>query len=201
MGVAQTQRRYTPEEYYALERDAAYKSEYYDGEIFAMAGGTSIHSRIITNILGELHGRLKASPCSVYESNLRVLVRATGLRTYPDASVFCGAIEYDPEDPKNTTAVNPTVLFEVLSPSTELYDRGSKADHYRRIESLKTHVLVAQSAPHVEVYHRQSGNAWTFVEEKELSAMLVIPAIKVELLLGDIYAGVEFPPRVSLREE
>ena len=89
MGIAQKQKRYTPEEYYALERDAAYKSEYYDGEIFAMAGGTGPHSRIIANIVGELHYRLKGSPCAVYESSLRVMVRPTGLRTYPDASVFC----------------------------------------------------------------------------------------------------------------
>ena len=200
MGVPPPQKRYTPQEYYALEHDAAYKSEYYDGEIFAMAGGTGPHSRIITNILGELHSRLKGTPCAVYESNLRVMVRATGLRTYPDAGVFCGPIEYDQEDPENTTAHNPTVLIEVLSPTTELYDRGSKADHYRRIESLKTHVLVAQVTPHIEVYHRQSGATWTFCEEKGLKGALVIPAINVELPLAEIYAGVEFPPRVSLRE-
>jgi Uma2 family endonuclease len=201
MGIAQKQKQYTPEEYYALEREAAYKSEYYDGEIFAMAGGTGPHSRIIANIVGEIHYRLKGSPCAIYESSLRVMVRATGLRTYPDASVFCGEIEYDPEDPDKTTAMNPTILFEVLSPTTELYNRGTKADHYRQIESLKTHVLIAQAYPHVEVYHRQSGATWMFSEERELSGKLVLPAINIELSLADIYAGIVFPPRVSLREE
>jgi Uma2 family endonuclease len=200
MGVAQPQKRYTPQEYYALERDAAYKSDYYDGEIFAMSGGTGPHSRIIANIVGEIHYRLKGTPYAVYESSLRVLVRATGLRTYPDASVFCGEIDYDPEDPEKTTATNPTVLFEVLSPTTELYNRGAKADHYRRIESLKTHVLIAQASAHVEVYHRQSKATWMFSEEREITGKLVIPSIKVELALADIYAGVEFPPHVSLRD-
>ena len=195
MGIAQFQKRYTPQEYYALESDAACKSEYYDGEIFAMAGGTDEHSAIIGNIIVAVGMRLRGTNCVVRDSNLRMKVQATGLRTYPDAAVYCGEAVFDEEDSERQTRLNPTVLFDVLSPNTELYDRGSKAEHYRRIESLKTHVLVAQSAPHVEVYHRQSGNIWTFVAEKDLSAMLAIPAIKVELPLNDIYAGVEFRPR------
>src|SRR3989442_163282 len=104
MGLRQPPTRYTPQEYYALERAAAYKSEYYDGEIYAMAAVTSIHSCIVTNILGELHQRLKGNPCAPYDSNLRVKVSATGLRTYPDASVFCEELEYDPEDSESETA-------------------------------------------------------------------------------------------------
>jgi Uma2 family endonuclease len=197
MGVAQPQKRFTPQEYYALEQDAAYKSDFYDGEIFAMPGGTSVHSRITTNILGELHHRLRGKPCAPFDSNLRVKIRANGLRTYPDASVYCEEIEFDHEDSKNTTALNPTVVFEVLSPTTERYDRGFKSESYRQIESLKCYVLVSQDAPHVEVYERQAGGEWTLRETSALDAQVTIPGIDVELPLAEIYARVEFSARIS----
>jgi Uma2 family endonuclease len=197
MGVPQPRKRYTPQEYYASERAASYKSDYYDGEIFAMAGGTAQHSRIVTNILGELHARLKGKPCSPYDSNLRVTIRATGLQTYPDASVFCDRIQFAPEDPANTTALNPTVLFEVLSRTTEAYDRGFKADNYRRIESLKSYVLVSQESAHVEVYERQAEGAWLLREAKGLDSQVTIPSIDVTLKLADVYDRVEFQERVS----
>jgi Uma2 family endonuclease len=196
MGAAPPKKRYTPEEYYALEREAAYKSDYYDGEIFAMAGGTAQHSRIVTNILGELHSRLKGKPCAPYDSNLRVVIRVTGLRTYPDVSVFCESIEFDPKDPENTTALNPTVVLEVLSRTTEAYDRGFKSDNYRRIESLKTYVLVSQTGAHVEVYERQNKAKWLLSEAKDLDANVAIGCIGVELPLADVYDRVEFVDRV-----
>ncbi|MDB5319730.1 MAG: hypothetical protein JWN40_1361 [Phycisphaerales bacterium] len=194
-------KRCTPQEYYALEREAAYKSDFYDGNIFAMAGGTAQHSRIVTNILGELNTRLKGKPCAPYESNLRVKIRATGLRTYPDASVYCDPIEFDPEDSEETTAVNPTVVVEVLSPTTEAYDRGFKADNYRRIESLKAYVLVSQTSPHVEVYERQAEGTWLLREAKGLEAQVRIPSIDVVLPLADVYDRVEFAARVSPLEK
>src|SRR3954468_9393189 len=107
MALPQARKRYTPAEYYALEDEADYKSDYYDGEIFDMSGGTSDHSLISLNIAGELRQRLKGKPCAASESKLRVKVEATGLRTYPDASVYCEPIRYDPEDPRRTTALNP----------------------------------------------------------------------------------------------
>src|SRR4051794_34718148 len=112
MTVPQVRTRFTPAEYYKLERDAVYKSDYYDGEIFDRSGGTSDHSLISNNITGELRQRLKGKPCVVYESNLRLKFEANGLRTYPDASVCCQPVEYDREDADKTTALNPTVLFE-----------------------------------------------------------------------------------------
>src|SRR5215203_608755 len=115
MGSAQAQQRYTPQEYYALEREAPYKSEFYNGEIFAMSGGTWQHSRITANVVTALNRRLTQSPCSTFDANLRLKVKATGLRTYPDCSVYCDELELDPEDPEDTTATNPTVLVEVLS--------------------------------------------------------------------------------------
>jgi Uma2 family endonuclease len=119
------------------------------------------------------------------------------LQTYPDASVFCDRIQFAPEDPANTTALNPTVLFEVLSRSTEGYDRGFKADNYRRIESLNCYVLVSQENAHVEVYERQAEGAWLLREAKGLSTQVTIPSIEVTLPLADVYDRVEFQGRVS----
>ena len=144
MTASQPIRRSTPAEYYRLEREAEYKSDYYQGEIFAMAGGTIRHSTICNNLGGELRNRLKGTPCRAYESNLRLKVLATGLRTYPDVSIYCSPLERDPEDPFAETLTNPTALFEVLSPSTEAYDRGLKAGNYRTISSLQAYILISQ---------------------------------------------------------
>jgi Uma2 family endonuclease len=101
MSLAEKVTRYTPQEYYALERAASYKSDYYDGEIFAMPDGTIAHSLITSNLVREVGNRLKGKPCSAYESNLRLKVKATGFRCYPDVGVYCGALERDPEDPRD----------------------------------------------------------------------------------------------------
>jgi Uma2 family endonuclease len=200
MVLSQTLKRYTPEEYYVLERAAEYKSEYFSGEIFAMAGTTTRHARVNTNLLGELYQRLKGKRCTPLTSDQRIKVKATGLRTYPDMSVFCGRMEYDAEDAQRETAVNPTMLFEVLSESTEGYDRGTKAEHYRRIESLQAYALISQHAPHVELFERQKDGTWRLTEATGLSATLPMPAIEIELLLGELYAGVEFdePPHLKI---
>ena len=195
MGLPQPIKRYTPQEYYALERDAEFKSDYYDGEIFAMAGGTTRHSRIVSNILGELHGRLKGgNRCAEFESNQRLKIRATGLRVYPDVSVYRGSLEYDEEDSWSETATNPTVLFEVLSPFTESYDRGFKSENYRHIPSLACYVLVSQDTPHVEVYERQKDASWLLREQTGLDKSVTLPGISVDLPLAEIYDRVEFPP-------
>jgi Uma2 family endonuclease len=193
-------KHYTPAEYYRLERQASYKSDYYDGEIFAMAGGSTRHSLIVMNIGGELRQRLKGNPCAPYESNQRLKVVATGLRVYPDVSVYCGPLEYDEDDVNAETATNPAIVFEVLSPSTEVYDRGFKAENYRRIDSLRAYVLVSQETPHVEVYERQADNSWLLREEKRLDAAVKVPGIEVELPLAEVYARIVFaastvPPR------
>ena len=200
MGLPQPIKRYTPEEYYRLERDAAYKSDYYDGEIFAMAGGTSRHSLIVMNIGGELRQQLKEKPCAPYDSNQRLKIKATGLRAYPDVSVYCGPLDYDEQDAASETATNPTVLFEVLSPSTEAYDRGFKADNYRRIPSLRAYVLVSQETPHVEVYERQKDDSWLLREEKRLDATIQLPGLSVTLSMKETYDRIDFaasgmPPR------
>ncbi len=192
MAFPQLKKRYTPQEYYALEALAEYKSDFYKGEIFAMAGGTPRHSLICANVAGETRSRLKSSPCAVYESNLRVKNKFTGFRNYPDAAICCEPLEYDEEDAGQATITNPTVLFEVLSPSTEAYDRGFKAENYRRIATLKAYVIVAQETPHVEIYIRQADNSWLLREVHGLDSTLAILSIGIDLPLAEIYAKVVF---------
>jgi len=186
--------RYTPQEYYARERLAHYKSDYFQGQVFAAARGTARHSLISANIGGEVGNRLKGKPCRAHDSNLRMAVLATGFRCYPDVSVYCEPLVFDLTDTDGETAVNPTVLFEVLSKSTEAYDRGLKAENYRRVETLQAYVLVSQDAPHVEIYERQASGKWLLHEANTLEAMLPIPELGIDLPLAEVYSGVEFPP-------
>jgi Uma2 family endonuclease len=197
MTVVQPIKRYTPQEYYRLERDSEIRHEYYDGEIFAMSGGTDEHSLIVVNIIGELRQRLKGKPCKPRDPNMRLKVKATGLRTYPDVSVYCGELEFDTEHEAADTATIPTVLFEVLSRSTERYDRGFKSENYRLIETLRALVLVSQETAHAEVYERLAGGSWRFTEFKGLDAVVPIAALDVELPLAEVYDGVRFPEAPS----
>lgn len=203
MALPQPSTYVTPQEYYARERKADHKSEYYQGEIFAMAGTNTRHSIIGTNLLGELYGRLKGGHCRPHNSDQRIKVAATGLRAYPDASVFCSKMEYDPEDVQRETAVNPTMLFEVLSESTEAYDRGTKSEQYRRIASLQAYVLISQKTAHVEHYERREDGSWNFTEASGLETAMLLPALGIELLLGDLYAGAELdvPPHLNVVKE
>jgi Uma2 family endonuclease len=192
MSYAQKVRRYTPDEYYRLEVQADHRSEFYDGEIFAMAGGSARHNRICLNILRHLGDKLEGRPCVPFGLDLKLRVKATGLRTYPDVSVYCGKRELDPDDPARQTYMNPTVLAEVLSPSTEQYDRGTKSVHYRRIESLKIILLVSQDESRVEAHVRQADGSWSLREYEGMDQVLPLEAIGVELPLAAIYQGVDF---------
>jgi Uma2 family endonuclease len=187
MGQALAIRRYTPQEYYTLEREAQHKSEFIHGEIHAMAGGSSRHSLIKSNLIRELGNRLKGKPCAPYDGDQRLRIKDTGMRAYPDAAVYCDKMEYDPEDNQAETATNPTVLFEVLSDSTERYDRGPKWSHYQRIESLKAYVLVQQHMPMVEMLHRNAQNEWVRTDALGLDGALKIPCLGIELSLAEIY--------------
>jgi Uma2 family endonuclease len=192
MTVIHAKSRYTPAEYYALEHEATYKSDYYEGEIFDMSGGTATHSLIISNIGGELRQRLKGKPCTAYDSNMRLKVEASSLRTYPDVTVYCEEMRYDPEDPRNTTALNPTVLFDVLSPTTEAYDRGLKATNYRLVKSLQAYAFVAKDRPHVELHYRSSGGQWTINDVQGMEASVPLNVLGIELPLAEIYDKVDF---------
>src|SRR3989440_8660463 len=138
----------TPDEYLRLERQAEYKSEYLNGEIFAMGGASRQHNLITVNIGAEFNRQLKGKPCEAYSSDMRVKVRANGLYTYPDVIVVCGEPQF--EDREVDTLLNPTLLVEVLSQSTERYDRIAKTSYYRTIDSLHEHLLVAQHEVRVE---------------------------------------------------
>ena len=192
MGVTASQPRISIQEYYRIERDAVEKSDWYDGEMFNMAGGTTNHSAIKTNLAGILVVSLRGRSCRPLDSDQRLKIPSTGLRTYPDAAVYCGPIEYDPEDEQSQTATNPTVVFEVLSDSTEAYDRGLKAEGYRGIPSLQAHLLISQRSPHIELFERQNDGSWRFREVHGLDATLRIEAIGVTLSLGELYDRVEF---------
>src|SRR5688500_8891652 len=135
MGLPQPIHRCTPEEYLRLERDASEKHEFYRGEVFAMSGGSHQHSLVIANVIGEVRNRLKGSTCRIYDSNLRIRIPRTTLYTYPDASVVCGPPLFDPLDTQRHTVLNPTLLIEVLSPSTEAWDRAGKFESYTKIST------------------------------------------------------------------
>lgn len=181
----------TAEEYLVLERQAESKSEYVDGEMVAMAGGTSEHSLITANLLGELRQRLKQRPCRVYSGDLRVRILATGDYVYPDATVVCGEPLF--EDGHRDILLNPTLIVEVLSPSTELYDLGRKFDDYQTLDSLKEYVLVSQDRPRVRHYLRQDGHVWLYTDVSGLASEVSFPSVECQVPLAEIYYEVDFP--------
>lgn len=180
----------TPEEYLALERQAETKSEYYDGQRYAMSGASRAHNLITLNMGGELRTQLRQRPCEVYPSDMRVKVAASGLYTYPDVAVVCDEPQF--EDDVFDTLLNPTLLVEVLSPSTAGYDRGAKFDFYRALESLQTVLFVAQDRPHVVRYERQDDASWLLTETEDPTTILPLPALGIELSMTEIYAKVTF---------
>jgi len=181
----------TPEEYLAMERQAETKSEYLRGDVFALAGASEAHNLVVVNVVSALSAQLKSRPCKVYGSDMRVRVKETGLCAYPDASVVCGRAEF--EDRQKDTLLNPTIIIEVLSLSTERYDRGAKFAHYRTLESLSDYVLIAQSHPIIEHYARQPDDKWLLSTYEGLEAVAPLPSIACELPLADIYDKVEWP--------
>lgn len=189
MSMPQQIKSFTAEEYLALEQKAEYRSEYYQGEIFAMTGGTPNHSLIKLNVSGELRDRLRGRPCRAYDCDLRVKC-PTGLYTYPDVSVVCSDLELD--DVKSYTMLNPTLLVEVLSKSTEGYDRGKKFDHYRTIPSLREYVLVSQDEPMVQSFLRNDDGTWTLNAVSKLAESVTLRSIGIELPLAEIYERVDF---------
>lgn len=182
--VSSARQRITAYEYFRNEQDSSQKHEFLDGQVWMMAGGTPEHSRIITNIIIALGSQLLGKPCQPFESNLRVGVLQTGLRTYPDVSIICGQLDLDPEDHTRTTVTNPKVLIEVLSPSTEAYDRGEKLDHYKKIAVLEEIVLVANPQRSVEVW-RRSKDIWK--REEATVGFATLTSVGCQLALDEVY--------------
>lgn len=179
----------TPAEYLAIERAAETKSEYVDGRMYAMSGASRRHNLIAGNLLSSLSRQLRGRPCEVYIADMRVKVSASGMYTYPDVVAVCGEPKF--EDSFVDTLLNPTVIVEVVSPSTEDYDRGKKFWRYRTIDSLQQYVLVSQSAMHVDHYLRDA-NEWRLAEVTDRDGVLRLPSIACEIQLADIYERVDF---------
>ena len=191
MSSAAVQSHLTPEEYLALERKATIKSEYLEGQMYAMSGASRAHNLICLNIGAEIRSQLKERACEVYTNDMRVKVSAAGLYTYPDVLVVCDEPSF--EDDSFDILLNPTVLFEVLSPSTEAYDRGAKFGYYRQLDSMQEYTLVSQDFMRVEHYLRHN-EQWILTEFGSPDDIVQLTSINCELPLREIYAKVDFPP-------
>ena len=192
MSLPEPSRQLTEAEYLEIERAAEFKNEFFQGEMFAMAGGTPQHSLIGTNLARELGNRLGGGNCVAYNAALRLKIEATGLYTYPDLSVICGPLQLAAGT--DDTVVNPTVLVEVLSDSTEAYDRGRKFEHYRRIPTLQEYLLVSQKAPRIEQFIRQADGRWLLNEAAGMERSLELPSLGIVVSLAEVFAKVNFVP-------
>jgi Uma2 family endonuclease len=190
MASASSQSYVSPEEYLAMERKAEFKSEYFDGCIYAMAGATKEHNRITLDFLTSLNSRLAERHYDVLGLDMRVLISKTGLYTYPDIVVACGELEF--LDEETDTLLNPTLVGEVLSPSTERYDRGEKFVSYRELPSLGEYILVAQDRVLVEVYARQ-GEQWVLSVFRKRDDVVRLASIGCDIPLAEIYRRVDVP--------
>ena len=179
----------TPEEYLRLERSSEEKHEYFRGEIFAMSGASENHNLVTGSSYAALYVQLRKRPCQIYPSDMRVRIPSTGLYTYPDISIVCGTPEF--EDDVLDTLLNPTVIIEILSSSTEQYDRGKKFQHYRTIESLQEYILIAQDSFRIEQFSRKD-NQWVLTDAKTVDSVIQLTSIDCTLALSDVYEKVAF---------
>lgn len=188
--MTQTVTRVTPDEYLAAERLSETRSEYLDGGVYPMTGGTANHIRIVSNINTQLNIQLDDRPCDVFPIDMKVRLPDSRKFFYPDVVVVCGELQY--HDDRKDIISNPDLVVEVLSPSTEAFDRGVKFESYRTIESLKEYVLVSQDRPLVEQYVRAEGGVWEFKAVEGLESSLALPSIECTLNLSAVYKRVEF---------
>lgn len=179
-----------PEQYLEIERKAEYKSEYYRGEMFARAGASWNHNLLVAHLLRDIGEQLRGTPCEICPSDMRVLVSASGLYTYPDAVAYCG----EPKllDNQFDTLLNPTLLIEVLSPSTEAYDRGRKFEHYQTIDSLREYLMVASDRVHADLFTRQTDGRWLLTSATRLEDSLELESVGCWLTLSSLYEKVNF---------
>lgn len=194
---------YSEEEYWALEETSQVKHEYWDGELWAMSGGTASHSRLSVRIASLCDSQLRGKPCLVYGSDLRVKVAKSrkNFNTYPDVSIACPPFEWEKKrSGVQDTLLNPRVLVEVLSPSTAEYDRTSKFDEYKLIESLTDYILIWQDRVRVEHFHRENAR-WTIDSYTLRSAAFTLPDLEISLALADIYEGLDVPEVLHLLPE
>lgn len=184
-----TKKKLSETEYLAIERAAKFKSEFYNGEMFAMAGASRQHNEIKDNLILEIASRLKGGPCRTYSADQRVKIDRTGLYTYPDLLIVCGKPEFDKE--QRDTLHNPQVIIEILSESTESYDRGKKFQHYRQLSSLQEYVLVSQERKLVERFVRQPDETWLLTTFADPDGEFALATVPVRVPMTDVYRGVE----------
>lgn len=189
---------YTPKEYLALERQASIKSELINGRIYAMAGASRQHNLIAGNVFREISSQLKGRACEAYISDMRLHISATGMFTYPDVMAVCGEVLF--EDKEKDNLLNPSVIIEVLSPSTEAYDRGEKFAHYRRLVTLQEYLLISQHRVRIERFVRH-GAEWRMTEFNELTAIIQLTSIGCQLALAEIYDKVAFATSEDVEPE
>lgn len=180
----------TEEEYLAFEPQSDLRHEYFNGEVFAMSGASPEHVKIVRNLLTSLWNQLESRPCEAYSNDLRVKVSATGFYTYPDIVLTCGKENFVGDDPKTLT--NPTVIIEVLSDSTETYDRGMKFTNYQGIESLQEYILVSQKVRRLEHYSRQLDSNWLYSKIEDFNSTVILPSVQCQLDLAVIYNRISF---------
>jgi len=184
--------QFTAQEYLDWERGQETRNEYFDGEIYAMTGASRKHNLLCGNIAASLHGQLRGKSCEVYTNDMRVKVSETGMYTYPDIVAVCGKPEF--EDAAVDTLLNPILIIEVLSDSTEPYDRGAKFLHYRTLPSLQDYLLVSQNECRVEHYVRQGDNRWLLTEYRDLDETIDLDSVKCQLLVREMYERVAGQP-------
>lgn len=187
----QPKHRYTLKEYLALERESEVKYEYWDGDIFAMSGGTLLHDQIMGNTDDLLRNALRGRECRVFTNNMQIKVPAAPPYRYGDGSVVCGQVEVERFNGADLL-VNPVLIIEVLSPTTEAYDRGDKFTHYKSIPNFREYLLIAQHRPHVTHYVKSDTGKWDYEEINDLGSSIYLTSIDCSLALADIYRDVEF---------
>jgi Uma2 family endonuclease len=188
--AASSQAILSPDQYLKIERAAEFRHEYFQGKMYAMSGTSYRHVVIKGNFTFHLRLGLNQRPCTVANNDLRLRISVDGLYTYPDVVVICGEPKF--ADNQKDTLLNPVLIIEVLSPSTEAYDRGFKSAQYRALESLQEYALVSQTEPRVEVFHRQAGGTWLLTEFIGLEAECNLKSVDCAIALSDVYTKVSF---------
>ncbi len=201
MATVPKPRKITVEEYLAIEETAEFKSEFYDGVMYPvhppegarmMAVASREHNVLTRNLTGLLFNQLRVSDCEVFVADQRLKVKKTGLYAYPDLMIVCGEPQYSAED--RNTLINPKVVIEVLSASTERHDRTTKFRHYKQLPSVQEYVLVSQNEPHVERYVRQEDGTWVQLDFVGLDVDMMLASVPASVPMAEVYRGVEFPP-------
>lgn len=180
----------TEAEYLAFERRSEIKHEFTDGIVYTVSGASREHGLITSSVIALLYSQVRGKGCEIYPPDMKVRTPATKSYAYPDVTVVCGEAQF--EDDQDDILVNPTVIIEVLSPSTEAHDRGTKFQHYRELDSLQEYVLIAQDKPHIERFVRQSGGFWQLSEARGPDSALELSSIGCRLALAEVYEQVTF---------